>query len=160
MAREIMERKASDNKYLHRDFHNLMNMGIEYLREKFGEGPVREYLRQFASAYYAPLKASLKENGLAAVLEYYKKIYTAEEAIENVEFALSNDELVIRVKQCPAVEHIRKSNIPVSPLYHELTKTVNETVCEGTPFVFELLKYDHETGASVQRFYKKGGKTN
>lgn len=156
MAKEIMKRKASDNKYLHKDFHNLMNLGIEHLRKHFGEEAVREYLRQFALSFYSPLKTSLREKGLTAVMEHYKNIYTIEEALEDVEFLLSKDELDIRVKKCPAVEHMKKSGISLSPLYYEATKTVNEAICEGTPFAFELLEYDDETGASVQRFYRKG----
>lgn len=59
MTKEVMERKASDNKYLHKDFHNIMNLGIEYIHEKYGEESVREYLIQFASSYYAPLKSAI-----------------------------------------------------------------------------------------------------
>jgi hypothetical protein len=47
MPKEVMRRKASDNDYLHRDFHLTLNMGIEYLREKFGDEAVGEYLEQF-----------------------------------------------------------------------------------------------------------------
>lgn len=151
-----MERKASDNKYLHKDFHMHLNLGIEYLHQHYGDDAVREYLRQFALAYYAPLKAKLKENGLVVLLEHNKEIYSIEEALEDVEFALTEDELVIRVKKCPGVSHIKKSGMQLSPLYYELTGTVNRAVCEGTAFAFELLEYDRETGASVQRFYRKG----
>ena len=30
MSIETMERKAADNKYLHREFHNFFNMGLMY----------------------------------------------------------------------------------------------------------------------------------
>lgn len=155
MAKEVMERKASDNKYLHKDFHNIMNLGIEYIREKYGEESVREYLAQFAAAYYIPLKTALAENGLKSVKEHYEKIYAEEEALEWIAYSYSEDELVIDIKMCPAVSHMRKSGITPSPLYYELTKTVNETICEDTPFAFELLAYDSVTGASTERFFKK-----
>jgi hypothetical protein len=156
MGKQIMERKASDNKYLHKDFHLHLNLGIEYLHQHYGEAAVREYLKQFARAYYAPLKQELKEKGLTAVLEHNRNIYTLEEAIDDVEFSINENELMIRVKKCPGVSHIRKSGMQLSPLYCELTRTVNEVLCEGTSYAFELLNYDSDTGASVQRFYRKG----
>ncbi|MGI6537506.1 MAG: hypothetical protein ACOX22_04065 [Caldicoprobacterales bacterium] len=155
MAKEVMERRASDNKYLHKDFHNLMNLGIEYIREKYGEDSVREYLARFAKAYYAPLKSALLKKGLIAVKEHYEKIYETEEALDFVSMSLSEDELIINVEKCPAVTHMRKSGVTPSPLYYELIKTVNEVICEETPFGFELLSYDQETGASRERFFRK-----
>ena len=155
MAKEVMERKASDNKYLHKDFHNIMNLGIKYIHEKYSEESVREYLVQFALAYYAPLKRSIIDKGLIAVKEHYEKIYAAEEASEAISFFYTEDELMINVDKCPAVTHMQNSNISPSELYHELTKTVNETICENTPFSYELIAYDSETGASTERFYRK-----
>jgi hypothetical protein len=155
MAKEVMERRASDNKYLHKDFHNLMNLGIEYIHTNYGEESVREYLSQFASSYYAPLKDAIGEKGLIAVKEHYEKIYLAEEALDSVSFKASVDELIIYIEKCPAVSHMKKSGITPSSLYHELTKTVYETVCEGTPYSFEQKSYDPDTGASVERFYRK-----
>lgn len=64
---EVMTRKASDNKYLHRDFHNLLNLGLEYLRAEYGEQAVLDYLRQFTNSYYAPLKRQLLTKGLEAI---------------------------------------------------------------------------------------------
>lgn len=156
MEKQVMERKASDNKYLHKDFHLHLNLGVEYLRQHYGDEAVLEYLREFAVAYYAPLKAELKEKGLNTVLEHNKKIYSAEEVLDDVEFTLSENELIIRVKKCPGATHIINSGTQLSPLYYELTKTVNAVLCEGTDYAFELLSYDNSTGASVQRFYRRG----
>ena len=50
---------------------------------------------------------------------------------------------------------MRKNGYPVARLFHETTKTVNETFCEGTPYAFELVEYDMQTGRSVQRFYRR-----
>lgn len=157
MAIEQMVRKASDNKYLHKDFHNYMNLGLEYLREHYGDDAVREYLRQFANTFYAPLKEAMNKNGLSALEEHFKNIYQLEEAAEDITFEHpSPDELVLRIKRCPAIAHMRRSCVAVSPLFYETTRTVNEAICEGTPFAFELISYNSEDGASLQRFYRKG----
>ena len=43
----------------------------------------------------------------------------------------------------------------VASMFYETTKTVNETLVEGTDFAAELVEYDDETGHSVQRFYRR-----
>lgn len=153
MPREVMRRKASDNPYLHKDFHGTLSCGIDYLEQHFGEDAVRDYLREFARTFYAPLRESLATRGLVAIKEHFEAVYRREDA--EAAFELSEDELVIRVPACPAVAHMRAHGYPVARLFHETTRTVNEALCEGTPFAAELAEYDPETGRSVQRFYRE-----
>jgi hypothetical protein len=153
MANEVMRRKASDNEYLHKDFHGALSVGLDYLREHYGDDSVREYLREFALDFYAPLTNDLKQRGLVALKEYFEKLYKTEGGEISITF--SPDELVLKVQACPAVMHIRKNNHAVSPLFYETTKTVNEMICQNTPFAAELVEYDQQTGRSVQRFYRR-----
>lgn len=156
-----MVRRASDNKYLHRDFHNIMNLGLVYLSEKYGDEAVRSYLRQFASAYHSPLTEKLRSGdgrgALAALAEHFRRVYELEEASDDLDLALTERSLTVTVRKCPAVTHMRRSGVTPSPLYHETLKTVNETICEGTPVRYQLLFYNPETGASVGRFCVRGG---
>ena len=154
MSKQVMRRRASDNPYLHRDFHGALSCGIEYLHEHFGEEAVRQYLHDFTLSFYAPLREELKRRGLVALRAHFEKLYEIEGG--NAKFELSDDQLVIQVASCPAVTHMRERNYPVARLFHETTKTVNETLCEGTVYAAELVAYDPETGRGVQRFYRKG----
>ena len=43
----VMDRRAADNKYLHRDFHISNDLGAAYIAEKYGPEGVDEYLRTF-----------------------------------------------------------------------------------------------------------------
>ena len=156
MPKEIMRRTAADNAYLHKDFHGALSEGLEFLHNRYGPDAVREYLRRFADEFYAPLKKALKEKGLVAVRDHYEKIYKLEEG--KATFTLSDGELVIDVAESPAVTHMRKNGYTVARLFHETIKTVNETICEGTDFAFELQSYDPATGKSRQRFYRRAGK--
>ena len=153
MAKEVMRREASDNVYLHKDFHGALSTGIEYLHQHYGEQAVRDYLRQFTLAFHAPLRTQLKERGLIALKEHFERLYDLEGG--EVEMTLSPDDLTIRVQACPAVTHMREQGYPVARLFFETTRTVNETLCEGTPFAAELLEYDEQTGRSVQRFFRR-----
>ncbi len=153
MPREVIERSASDNEYMHKDFHGALSVGLDYIATNFGEDAVREYLHEFGASYFSPLKKDLTERGLEPVKEYFVGVYEAESA--EFEISSSDDELLIRVAACPAVMHMRENEYKVSPLFVETTRTVNEAICEGTPFAFELVEYDEQTGKSIQRFYRR-----
>jgi len=148
-----MDRRASDNVYLHRDFHGALSAALIYLEERFGEDAVREYLRGFARAFYAPLRADLAERGLPAIADRLRRVYEAEGAHVSIE--LSDDELMVRVEACPAVTHMRDRGYAVSRLWRETISSVNEAICEDSAFDFDLVEYNEETGASVQRFYRR-----
>lgn len=153
MAKEIMDRKASDNEYLHRDFHISMNVGLEFLRENYGPDGVIDYLKTFSRRYYAPLTQGLKEQGLIVLKDYFQKIYEVEKAPCEIEY--SDDLMVVQIEECPALKHFKKMNVTPSPMYIHTTTTVYETVCEGTPFAFECVEYDRQTGKSVLKFYRR-----
>ncbi len=154
MSKQVMRREASDNEYLHRDFHGALSAAIEYLDRRYGEEAVRGYLREFAVTFYAPLIAEVRERGLAALKEHFVEAYEREGGEPEVQ--LTQDELVIRLRACPAVSHMRAHGYPVARLWVETTRTVNEALCKGTPFAAELTEYEEETGASRQRFHRRG----
>lgn len=153
MPKEVMRRKAADNVYLHKDFHAALSGGIEYLDQHYGEEAVREYLRRFTRSFYAPLKQAINERGLIVLKEHLENTYQTEGAPFTVR--CSEDELVLEVAACPAVTHMRERGRTVARLFHETTRTVNEALCEGTPFEAELVEYDPETGRSIQRFFRR-----
>lgn len=152
MTKQTMHRTASDNEYLHQDFHGALSASIEYLHESYGEQAVRDYLWQFARAFYAPLTEDLSRRGLVALEEHFRKIYDLEGG--EVRFARPEDELRIEVDACPTVTHMRRQGYPVARLFRETTDTVNRAICHETPFTAELTEYDDETGSNVQRFYR------
>lgn len=153
MGKEFMERKASDNEYLHKDFHGALSNGIDYLEKNYGKDAVREYLLQFSNSYYAPLKNEICTNGLVALKSYIERIYQVEGGKVNIAF--SEDEMIVEIADCPAVSHMKAQGYHVACLFSETTRTVNEAICEDTPYAAELLEYDEETGRSVQRFVRR-----
>ena len=153
MAREIMRRKASDNVYLHKDFHGALSNGIQFIHDTYGAEAVRQYLRQFVVAFHVPLKAEIKRRGLAALKDHFEKMYQTEGGV--IHLTCSDDELRLEVEACPAVMHMRQQGYKIAELFYETTKTVNEALCDGTPFAAELIQYDDANGHSIQRFCRR-----
>jgi hypothetical protein len=94
---ERMERRAADNKYLHKDFHGIMNLGISYLQEEFGNDSVIEYLVRYTKVFHKPLIDKIKKEGLGALEEYFKNIFEIEEATDDVSFEKNDGELTVKI---------------------------------------------------------------
>ncbi len=153
MAQESIRRSATDNVYLHKDFHGALSTGIAYLEQCYGAEAVRDYLRQFAATFYATLTQAIKERGLIALREHLERIYALEGGTIHVAF--TEDEMLLEVEACPAVAHMRQHGYAVAPLFSETSKTVYAAICEGTPFVAEWLRYDEQNGRSAVRFNRR-----
>ncbi len=153
MAKQIINQNSSDNPYFHKDFHIALNYGIDYLRQRFGEESVEEYLIDFTNNYHTPLKKALIQKGLVAIKTHYEKIYKIENAAFDMD--ISNDDLIIQLYASPAVNHIKSNGHQASSCFHETIQTVNKEICRNTPYDCEMTEYMHENGAYRLRFFKR-----
>lgn len=151
----IMDRKASDNEYFHKAFHNSLNKGITYLAETYGEGDVREYLAKFTKDFYWPVAKAAKEKGLTAIAEKIRSTYAAEHAEDAVELRLGENELAVTVHYCPAEKYLRAAGFEIASAYYLSTQTVMQTLAEMCGFDFSMDHYDPATGGAKYRFIQK-----
>lgn len=149
-----MKRSASDNEYFHPDFHISAKRGVEYVGNKFGDDAVIEYLTRFTKVYYAPLIALVKKNGFSEMKKYIEKTYIAEKHPENVSCTLSENELYVKVSECPGVMHIKERGFEPTKWYKNLTETVYGVIAKESGVEFEMISYDEENGATEYRFFK------
>lgn len=151
----IMDRKASDNEYFHRDFHSSMNMGIEYVGEKFGIEGVREYLTMYTEDVYKNVIADAKENGLAAIERKIVDTYTKEKALDALKLDRTDAKLTVTVSSCPAIAHLKNTGRTISKWYRYTTEIVMEVLAEKAGYIFHMDSYDEETGAAIYTFETK-----
>ena len=153
----VMERKASENEYFHRDFHSSMNMGIHYVGENYGMEGVRDYLTRYTNNVYRTVLHDMKERGLVALKEKIQDTYEKEKAADALETKLLSDgrELQVVVKYCPAVQHLKETGREVSRWYRYTTEIVMGALADANDYVFAMDSYDEVNGAAVYRFYKK-----
>lgn len=151
----IMDRKAADNEYFHRDFHSSMNMGIEYVGEKFGIEGVREYLTMYTKDVYKNIIAEAKEIGLAAIEKKIIDTYDMEKVPEVLKTELTDEKLTVSVSACPGVTHLKNTGRTVSKWYRYTTEIVMDVLAKEAGFVFSMDSYDDETGAASYTFKTK-----
>lgn len=151
----VMEKKASDNKYLHRDFHISADNGIEYVGKKYGDEGVIDFLTRYAKTYFIPLVDNYKKVGLKAIKEYIENIYKTEEASDAILINLSDKSLSVKVNYCPAVKYMKSQGHTPSKWYKMSTSVVYDVLAKECNLQFKMGYYDEQNGATEYSFIKE-----
>ncbi len=148
----IMDRRASDNEYFHRDFHSSMNNGVQYLGEKYGTGDVVEYLTRFTNNVYKKNIEEIKVRGVDAILDKIRDTYAKEKAEDALEITNDGAKTVVTIKYCPAVKHLLATGRTMSPWYRYTTEVVMDIFAKAGGLTFTMESYDEATGAARYSF--------
>lgn len=149
---EIMDRKAADNEYFHRDFHSSMNMGIEYIGEHYGQSGVKSFLTQYTNHVYTPVQKAMQADGLNAIRAKIEDTYQKEKASDLLCMKQDANSLQIRILECPAVRHLHETGRTVSRWYRYTTEYVMAELARLGGYSFRMESYDEQTGAAEYRF--------
>ena len=155
MSKIVIEKQASDNKYLHKDFHISKDLGISYVGKNFGDKAVIEYLTKFTLNYYKPLIEKINKEGLSPLKKHIDHIYKVEESSDAVITVLSGNCLTVNVKYCPAIKYMKGEGHVPSEWYIETTRTVNNVIAQNTGYDFKLIEYDEDTGKALYIFSRR-----
>jgi hypothetical protein len=137
---------------VHKDFHGCFSFGLKFLLENYGPAEMEEYLRRLARSVYAPLIESLRSRGLPALEDHWRNVMSIEEA--DFELSLNDGTLVLEVRECPAITHMRARGYEVCSRFCEATRIVNDEICRLAGFHSET-EYDQENARCIQRFRKE-----
>lgn len=153
-----MERSAADNKYLHRDFHKTLDLGLAYIAERYGEDSVGEYIRRVTEVYFAPLLEAIKQDGLGALAAHIEKTYEAEEASGACHVKLEGGTLTVNIDACPVLAHFKRIGYTASPYFVETTDAMNKVIAENTGLNYQMDFYDEDTGRCAYTFSEQEGR--
>ena len=126
-----MLRYQEDNE-LHLDFHGTTNTTLNYLAEKYGLEATRKILRRTGSEVYRSIREKLARGDASELIEHLNWFFYREGA----EFTLTvkHHEIIFEVFECPAIRHLKKLGLPISPYICLQTEEVNRGICQGTPW--------------------------
>ena len=142
-------------KYLHPEFHVSMDRGAGFVLENYGMDGLKEYLTQFTLAFHVPLLKNIREKGLPAIADYLRWLYDTEEAPDALTLEQTEEILTVTIRYCPAVKYMRDRGHTPGESYVYCTSMVYEALAEACGLDFQMVSYDHETGAAKFRFIKK-----
>lgn len=141
---------------VHKDFHGCFSFGLKFLLDNYGPAEMEEYLRRLARTVYAPLIESIRDRGLSAFQDHWRNVMSLEGADFDLHFT-DDDGLVLEVKQCPAIAHMRARGYEVCSRFCEATRIVNDEICRQAGYISEV-EYDQENASCTQRFRKEAGR--
>ena len=131
-----------------------MSFGLGFLERNFGPDEMEEYLRRLARNAYAPLIESLRIRGLPALRDHWNNIMSLEDADFSLRF--TDDVLVLEVRRCPAIHHMKERGYRIAERFCESTRIVNDEICRLAGYSCST-EYDQANGRCIQRFRKEAG---
>ena len=148
---KVLDCQATDNEYLHKDFHGALCYAVKYLDDNYGPEATEDYLKQVGRNNYTPLIARMKKEGLSALEKHWRNIFTKEGGRFSIDY--EDETLVLTVEQCPAITHLKKIKQLFTDRYCQTTVSVNKAICAEASYCCSC-KYEPGKGKCVQRFWK------
>lgn len=151
-AVEVLDLKADELDYFHRDFHAATARAVRYLDEHWGPDATEAFLRRVARNVFGELIAELRRDGLDAFERHWRKVFGREGGSYSLARAANGRELVLTVDECPVISHLKKTNQLATPRMCLTTVVVNEEICRDAGLECSCA-YEPGEGRCVQRFW-------
>ena len=137
---------------VHKDFHGALSYGLQFVWDHYGPEGISDFLTGLAQGVYKTLCDDLRVRGLDALRDHWKTVFDLEGGEYEMHF--EENTLVLVVKRCPAITHMKEHNYAIATHYCEHTRIVNEAICDAAGYAASV-EYDQEAGSCVQRFWRK-----
>jgi hypothetical protein len=130
--------RYKDTGNLHMDFHGAVNTTINYIVKNFGVDAIRKIFFSTGHDVYKSIRERLAKGDTSELIEHWNYYITR----ENGKFRIvsNKDNVILYVDECPAVKHVKKLGLEVSPYFCEQTDYVNKGICDGTDFEIATVK--------------------
>ncbi len=96
------------------DFYLAINATFRFLLQRCGTDGWRQYLDDMADGYYRPVWERWRAEGLPAVAAYLRQSFAAEPGGET-EVREEKGKVVLEVRECPAIRHLRAHGREIVP---------------------------------------------
>lgn len=120
------------------DFYFAINATFRFILERLGEAGLRRYWSDLGSTYFAPVTAAWKSSGLLAIASYWRAFFAAEPGGQ-VSVELESDRVVLDVKRCPAIQHLRAHGRTIVPCFCEHCYFVSEAMAAPAGFAVRVI---------------------
>jgi len=130
--------RYKDTGNLHLDFHGTVNTTINYIVKNFGADAIRKIFFNTGRDVYKSIREKLTKGDASELIEHWNYYFNRENAAFRI---VSNaDNVILYVDECPAVKHIKKLGLELSPHFCDQTDYVNKGICSGTDFDITTVK--------------------
>ncbi len=112
------------------DFYYGINATFRFMLKNCGKEGFIRWLQEMGRGYFAPVNARWREGGLPAVARYWKDFFAAEPGAE-VDVSEQNGQVVVEVKRCPAIHHLRADQREIVPCFCQHCYYLNQARAES-----------------------------
>jgi len=132
------------------DFFFGINATFRHILDTYGEEALHKYWQEMGREHYAFVTQAIRQRGLPALMDHWETLFPQEPGTE-VEMVLEGNLLVLDVKICPAILHLKENGREITPCYCDHCTHVSRGMC--SPVGIEV-QVEGGMGACVQRFIK------
>lgn len=130
------------------DFYFAVNAIFRHLHDQYGKAALIEYWRSLGREYYSQRCRRWREGGPEAIAADWRE-YFAQEPQAEVEAGVQGGVVLLDVRVCPAIKHLRDHGRDIVPYYCEHCDHICGAMAEETGYAFERTG---GMGACRQRF--------
>ncbi|MBI3852090.1 MAG: hypothetical protein HY298_17670 [Verrucomicrobia bacterium] len=135
------------------DFYFAINATFRFIQKRFGMDQLRQYWRDLGSSYMAPVAAGWKQHGLSGVAEYWRAFFRAEPGAE-VAVTCTEDSVVLEVRTCPAIAHLRRHKREIVPCFCQHCYFLGEATAAPAGLT---VRVEGGNGSCRQTFFRQSG---
>lgn len=120
---------------VHLDFHGATNTTIDFIVARYGVAALHEIFTRVGRDVYADLRRHLEAGDRDELVRHWRHFFSREHADFDIE--ITEEEVVLTVRRCPAWHHVEKIVGSVSPHFCDQTSITNAAMAAGSPFEIE-----------------------
>ncbi len=136
---------------VHKDFHGALSCAFQFLEERYGKRILEEFLERVGRNCYTSLISKIKADGFLALEEYWERIFTLEDGDFKIE--RREDSIILRVKSCPAISHLRRVGYPIYKDFCIQTRIINGAIANETGLEYSV-ESNQEKACCTQKFWR------
>ena len=133
-------------------FYLGINATFRFIRDTYGPQALRQYWQDLGSRYFTPVSKLWSQRGLPGVADYWREFFAAEPGAEAV-VMLESDRVIVHVKRCPVISHLRSSQRVIVPDFCEHCYWVSSAIGRSSD-ISVVVKGGG--GVCVQEFLRPG----
>ena len=124
------------------DFYFGINATFRFIRAQFGMPGLIAYWQDLGAGYFKPVWTRWKELGLPGIESYWRAFFAAEPgsnvAVQIQQTSRQRSEVVLEVKTCPAIHHLREHGREIVPEFCQQCYFINATAAEQAGFAVRV----------------------
>lgn len=132
-------------------FYFAINATFRYILGKLGMEGLKRYWTDLGSTYFAPVSELWCAGGLPAIAGYWRDFFAAEPGAE-VEVREDDDAVVLEVRVCPAIKHLREHGREILPCFCQHCYFISDAIASRADCVARV---EGGNGSCRQTFRKR-----